>query len=202
MCVRKRGIYMQEEVPLGEGSMSAVIGLDNNIIEDVCKNTDGVVSIANYNCPGQIVITGEKEAVKEAGAALLREGALRVVPLVVSGPFHSSMLKGAGKKLEVVLNNILWKKLQKPYVANVNAQYISDITKVKDLLVSQVSSSVKWQQSVQQMINQGVDEFIEIGPGKTLKKFIKKISKKVTIYNIETINDLWDWEKCKNETND
>lgn len=187
--VRQRGILMQEAVPTG-GAMSAVIGTDTELIEKTCEQTDGIVSIANYNCPGQIVITGEEKAVVSAGEALKAAGARRIVPLKVSGPFHSAMLKGAGEKLGDVLSDIELGNIEVPYVTNVTGECVTDSAQVKELLVKQVYSSVKWQQCVEEMIRQGVDTFIEIGPGKTLTGFLRKIDRSVTGINIEKIEDL------------
>ncbi len=187
--VRQRGILMQEAVPKG-GAMAAVIGTDAGLIEEVCARTEGIVSIANYNCPGQIVITGEEEAVQKAGEALKEAGARRIVPLKVSGPFHSAMLKEAGEKLGEVLDKVSIKEIKVPYLTNVTGEVVADAAQVKELLVKQVSSSVRWQQCVEQMIRDGVDTFIEIGPGKTLTGFLRKIDRNVKGINIEKIEDL------------
>ncbi len=191
--VRKRGIYMQEAVPTG-GAMTAVLGLDPQVIEDICKKTadetNSVVSVANYNCPGQIVITGPKPAVEEASVKLKEAGARRVLSLAVSGPFHSSLLQNAGKELEKELSKVEFSGLKIPYVTNVTAQYVTDIRETKDLLARQISSSVLWQQSVEKMIQEGVDTFVEIGPGKTLAGFMKKIAPEMKTYNIQNVEDL------------
>ncbi len=187
--VRKRGIYMQEAVPTG-GAMSAVLGTEASVIEEICEKTEGIVSIANYNCPGQIVITGEEGAVTRAGTALKEAGARRIMPLKVSGPFHSSMLTGAGEKLGEALKQVTIQEFSTPYVTNVTAEYVTEPSEVKDLLIRQVSSPVRWQQCVEQMIFKGVDTFIEIGPGKTLTGFMKKINKNVTAMNIQNLADL------------
>ena len=187
--VRKRGILMQKAYPTG-GAMSAILGTDAELIEKICEETPGIVSIANYNCPGQIVITGEEKAVLTAGEALKAAGARRVIPLKVSGPFHCELLKEAGKKLGEELEKIEIQTFAIPYVTNVTAQYVTESDQVKNLLVKQVSSSVRWQQCVEQMINDGVDTFIEIGPGKTLTGFLKKINRNVKALHIEKIEDL------------
>ncbi len=187
--VRKRGLFMQEAVPSG-GAMTAVLGLDASQIEEVCAATEGIVSIANYNCPGQIVITGEEKAVAEAAKKLAEAGAKRCVPLKVSGPFHSEMLKGAGEKLGAALAGTEIRDIQVPYLSNVTADYVTDKSQVKDLLVRQVSSSVRWQQSIEKMIADGVDTFVEIGPGKTLTGFMRKINRDVKAINIEKAEDL------------
>ena len=187
--VRKRGILMQEAYPTG-GAMSAVLGTDVELIEKICSETQGIVSIANYNCPGQIVITGEEKAVAAAGEALKAAGARRVIPLNVSGPFHCELLKEAGEKLGEKLDEINILPFTTPYVTNVTAQNVTEPGQVKNLLVKQVSSSVRWQQCVERMISDGVDIFIEIGPGRTLTGFLKKIDRNVGALHIEKIEDL------------
>lgn len=187
--VRKRGLFMQEAVPTG-GAMTAVLGLDTETIEKICEETEGQVSVANFNCPGQIVITGEESAVAAAAEKLTASGAKRCVPLKVSGPFHSPMLAGAGEKLGAELENVQIKDIKIPYLANVTGDYVTDKSQVKELLERQVASSVRWQQSVERMIADGVDTFVEIGPGKTLSGFMKKINRDVKVLNIEKVEDL------------
>ena len=187
--VRKRGIYMQEAVPTG-GAMSAVLGLHAAAIEEICRNTEGTVSVANYNCPGQIVITGEEKAVAEAGEKCKEAGAKRVVALNVSGPFHSQMLTGAGEKLGEALQDVQIQDYTIPYLSNVIADYVTDPASVKDLLRLQVSSPVRWQQSVEKMISDGVEEFVEIGPGRTLTGFMRKIDKEAKVCNIDKMEDF------------
>lgn len=195
--VRKRGHFMENEVPSGVGSMSAVLGLEKKIIEDICfqvsKDTKMPVEPANYNCPGQIVISGEKDALIEANKRLIEAGAKRVLSLKVSGPFHSSMLKGAGEKLEKELQIVKLHKMKIPYISNVTAEIVTnevDKNEIKELLKRQVYSPVKWQQSVEMLIKNGVDTFIEIGPGRTLSSFIRKIDRTKTVINIENMNDI------------
>lgn len=187
--VRRRGILMQEAVPTG-GAMAAVLALDAAVIEDVCEKTEGIVSIANYNCPGQIVITGEEKAVDAACETLKEAGAKRCVKLNVSGPFHSRMLERAGEKLSEVLGDVELHSFTIPYIANVTADYVTSPEPVKELLCRQVASSVRWQQSVERMIADGVDTFIEMGPGKTLSGFMRKINRNVTMMNIENMTDF------------
>lgn len=187
--VRKRGIYMQEAVPTG-GAMVAVLGLDTKVIEEVCESIDGMITIANYNCPGQIVITGEEKAAKEAIEKLTEAGAKRCVPLKVSGPFHSPLLTGAGEKLAKELEEVTIQDIAIPYIANVTADYVTSKDDVKPLLQKQVSSSVKWQQTIELMIKDGVTTFIEIGPGKTLTGFMRKINRDVQVLNVEKVEDL------------
>ncbi|MDY3918528.1 MAG: ACP S-malonyltransferase [Candidatus Limivivens sp.] len=187
--VRQRGILMQEAVPTG-GAMAAVLGLEGGIIAKICEKTAGIVSVANYNCPGQIVITGEEQAVAAASESLKAAGAKRVVPLNVSGPFHSAMLKTAGEKLGKVLEEVEIHEIRTPYLTNVTGDYVADTGQIRQLLAKQVSSSVLWQQSVERMIADGVILFVEIGPGKTLTGFLRKINRSVRGVNIETMEDL------------
>ena len=187
--VAKRGEYMQEAVPTG-GAMTAVLGADTAVIEKICEETEGIVSIANYNCPGQIVITGEQQAVDAAAAALKEAGAKRCTPLNVSGPFHSAMLLPAGEKLAAELEHVEIHEIAVPYITNVTADYVTDPSQVKELLKKQISSSVRWQQSVERMIADGVEAFIEIGPKKSLCGFMKRIDKTVPAYHVDKVTDL------------
>ncbi len=191
--VRKRGIYMQQAVPTG-GAMAAVLGLDGGKIEQICEQTEEqmqlAVSVANYNCPGQIVISGKAEAVQAAGEACKEAGAKRVVPLKVSGPFHSKLLMDAGKQLREALNKVEIRENFVPYIANVTADYVTEQTQVKPLLECQIYSPVRWQQTIERMLADGVDEFVEIGPGKTLSGFIKKIDRNVKVCNIDKMEDF------------
>lgn len=187
--IERRGLFMQEAVPVG-GAMSAVMGLDFEKVEEICRDTGGIVEPANYNCPGQIVISGEAEAVEKAGAAIKAAGAKRVAPLKVSGPFHSSMLKGAGEQLKPELSKVTWMDSDIPYVSNTIAEPVADSSAIEGLLVRQVSESVRWQQSVEKMMEMGVEVFVEIGPGKTLAGFLKRIDRKFPCITIETAEDL------------
>lgn len=191
--VRQRGILMQEAVPAGIGGMAAVLAMDAGKIEEVIAPIEGV-QIANYNCPGQIVISGKKEAVDEAAERLKAAGAKRVIPLNVSGPFHSRMLEEAGRKLKEVLDTVEIHTPEIPYAANVTAEYVTKAEDVKPLLVKQVSSSVRWEQTMRMMLEDGVGTFIEIGPGKTLAGFMKKIDRGARVVNIEKLEDI---EKVK-----
>lgn len=188
--VRLRGKYMQEEVPEGMGAMAAILGLGSELVEEACKETDGIVEPANYNCPGQLVIAGEKAAVEAASENCKSKGAKRAIMLPVSAPFHTSMLMGAGEKLSEVLSSVAFKPLTYPLVSNVTADYINSHEDVKSLLIDQVSSPVRWEASIKRMIDDGFDTFIEIGPGKALSKFIKKISRDVELHNIEDLASL------------
>lgn len=187
--VRERGILMQDTVPAGEGGMAAVLGMEAAAIEEGLQGIEGVW-IANYNCPGQIVITGRKAAVEKASQVLKEKGARRVLPLNVSGPFHSPMLEPAGEKLLETLNQVEFTPLQIPYVTNVMAEPVTDIRLTKELLKQQVSSSVRWQQSMEYMLANGVDTFVEIGPGKTLTGFLRKIDRSAVVYQVGTCGDM------------
>lgn len=193
--VRKRGLIMSNEVADGEGAMCAVIGANRELIEEcILKLESGTVEIANYNSPAQIVISGEKAAVEEAAVLLKENGAKRAIMLDVSGPFHSSLLKGAGEKLKLELDKVDMKEPSVDVVSNVDANIHKDPDEIKAILVKQVYSSVLWEDSISKLIDEGFDRFIEIGPGKTLRAFIKKIASKkkadVEIINIDTAADV------------
>lgn len=189
--VRKRGGFMQEAVPAGVGSMAAILGLGAEIVREVCIEaaSAGIVEPANFNCPGQIVIGGEIEAVKLAGSIAQEKGA-KVIPLAVSAPFHTSMLKPASEKLEEELEKVDLEEIKVPIITNVTACYVENKEEIKDLLKRQVMSSVLWEDTIRKMLDSGVDTFIEIGPGKALSGFIKKIDRKVTIANVEDLKSL------------
>ena len=193
--VRKRGLIMSNEVADGEGAMCAVIGASRELIEEcILKLESDTVEIANYNSPAQIVISGEKAAVEEAAVLLKENGAKRAIMLDVSGPFHSSLLKGAGEKLKLELDKVDMKGPSVDVVSNVDANIHKDPDEIKSILVKQVYSSVLWEDSISKLIDEGFDRFIEIGPGKTLRAFIKKIASKkkvdVEIINIDTAADV------------
>ena len=187
--IRKRGIYMQNAVPTG-GAMAAVLGLDAAVIEKVCEDTFGDVFVANYNCPGQIVITGEQGAVDRASESLKEAGAKRVVPLKVSGPFHSPLLQEAGQQLAAALEKVTISEPEIGYLSNVTADYVTDTEKIRSLLPLQVCHSVCWQQTIERLIADGYDEFVEIGPGKTLSGFMRKINRDMKCSNIDKLEDL------------
>ena len=186
---RIRGKLMSSEVPAGEGSMAAVIGLDVDTIENAIKDIEGVWC-ANFNCPGQIVITGKKEAVQAAMPLLTEGGAKKVVELNVSGPFHSPLLKGAGDKLAKELETTELKDLKIPYIANANAALISDKAQIKDLLRAQVSSPVRWEQTLYELEKMGVDTIIEVGPGKTIAGFVRKTVPSIKVIGVATPEDI------------
>lgn len=187
--IRYRGIYMQEAYPTG-GAMSAVLGLDAETVNRICQETEGIVSIANDNCPGQIVITGEAEAVQAASVKLGEAGAKRCVPLKVSGPFHSRLLAGAGEKLAARLEGAVVGEPKIPYICNAEAAYVRESSSIKKLLAMQVSGTVRWRETMELMLGDGVDTFIEIGPGKTLAGFLKRMSRDVKMVSVGTVQEL------------
>jgi len=189
--VRLRGRFMQEAVPAGAGGMAAIIGLDAAAVEECCRNAPGhagdaslVVEPSNYNCPGQIVISGHARAVEAACALCKERGARRAAPLAVSAPFHCSLLAGAGERLAAELNKITLNPMVIPVVSNVTAGIVSDPDEAAALLIRQVASPVKWEQCVGRMLSEGVTRFVEIGPGKTLAGFIKKIAADAEVINV------------------
>lgn len=190
--VKKRGRFMQEEVPEGIGAMAAILALDPETVLECCKEASevGICEAANFNCPGQIVVSGEVKAVEKCCELAKEKGAKRAMLLPVSAPFHCSMLIGAGEKLGRELENVEIHDMKIPVVTNVTADYVSDKAEVKELLKRQVSNSVKWEESVRRMIEDGADTFIEVGPGKALSGFIKKIDKDIPVYNVEDMASL------------
>ncbi len=187
--VARRGELMEAAVPAGVGAMAAVLGAEASLIEETLSEIPEVW-IANYNCPGQIVISGKKEAVEAAAEALKARGIKRVLMLNVSGPFHSGLLREAGEELGKVLAETEIHPLRIPYYANVTGGIVEDAAKVRGLLTEQVYSSVRFEQSIRNMLSAGVDTFYELGPGKTLAGFVKKIDREATVVNIETMEDL------------
>jgi len=190
--VKKRGRFMQEAVPMGIGTMAAILGLESNIVEEACNEakTAGIVEIANLNCPGQIVIAGEIAAVELACEKALAKGAKRAMLLSVSAPFHTSMLKPAAEKLEAELKNINLADITIPVMTNVTGSHVNSKDDIKANLKLQVMSSVLWETIIRNMIKDGVDTFVEIGPGKVLSGFVKKIDRKLTVLNVEDLASL------------
>ena len=180
---------LKADVTAGEGAMCAVISMDAEKIEEVIEPIADV-SVANYNCPGQIVITGKTKAVEEAAGKLKEAGARRTIMLNVSGPFHSKMLVPAGEKLAEELENTRFHELKIPYVTNVSAEEVTDIRETPGLLTTQISSPVRWMQSMERMIADGVDTFVEIGPGRTLEGFLRKINRNVKVFHISQWEDV------------
>ncbi len=192
--VRQRGIYMQEAVPLGEGTMAAILGLESEQVESVCTEVRamgaGWVEPANYNCPGQIVVAGQVAAVVKAVELATAAGALKAVQLPVSAPFHCKLLEPAGIRLAADLEKICLAPAQIPVVANVTADYVTAPDQIRDLLIRQVSSPVRWEESVRRMMADGVETFIELGPGRALSGFVKKVDRKLKVFNVEDAQSL------------
>ncbi|MBF0644173.1 ACP S-malonyltransferase [Desulfuromonas acetoxidans] len=190
--VRQRGTFMQQAVPVGEGAMAAVLGVDGETLEKICAEAAGdqIVSPANFNSPGQIVIAGHTAAVERAIELAKENGAKKAMPLPVSAPFHCALMKPAGEQLAGVLDAVTLSALAIPVVTNVEASANSDMARVKSLLVSQVSAPVRWDESVRYMVEQGVERFIEIGPGKVLCGLIKRIERRMPVANVENLASL------------
>lgn len=194
--VRKRGKYMQNCIPDGEWRMAAIIGLEDSTVENICKDIDGFVKCANYNCPGQLVIAGEKLAVEEACKKLAEVGARRTIMLNIAAPFHTAQLAEAKENLAKELEKIEFKSFEIPVIKNIDGTPYSESDEMQQILSNHIVSSVRWKESVEYMIANGVDTFIELGPGKTLSGFVKKINKDVKVYNVENIETF---EKLKGD---
>ncbi|MBM7618955.1 [acyl-carrier-protein] S-malonyltransferase [Bacillus tianshenii] len=205
--VHLRGKFMEEAVPAGKGTMAAVLGLDEAVLQEVTEQvTSNIapVQLANLNCPGQIVISGSTEGVLAASELAKEKGAKRVIPLVVSGPFHSSLMQPAAEKLAAALKTIDVKNTLIPVIANVDAHEMQEQADINEKLVQQLYSPVRWEQSVERMIELGVDTFIEVGPGKVLSGLIKKINRRVTtipVYDMETLQKALDHFQGEDTTN-
>lgn len=185
--VRLRGKFMQEAVPLGKGGMVAVLGLDASEIKEGCRRAaaEGIVEAANFNCPGQVVVAGEIAALKRAVDIFKQMGARRCIPLQVSAPFHTSMMKTAAQKLKQELEKVEIRDPKIPVVANVNAGYVRKAAEVRDALVRQVSGAVLWEQSVRKLIEDGYTIFVEVGPGQVLTGLVKKINRNTAMFNMQ-----------------
>ncbi|MDT5262514.1 MAG: [acyl-carrier-protein] S-malonyltransferase [Acidobacteriota bacterium] len=191
--VRKRGSYMQEAVPVGVGAMAAVLGSDIETVESVCAEAlrEGeVCSPANINSPGQIVIAGSAAAVERAGALLKERGAKRVIPLKVSAPFHCALMLPAQERLAADLERVEFKDLSVPLVTNVDAALIRSGAQARDSLIRQVSSPVRWRESVELLVDAGVELFVELGPGKVLSGLVRQTAKRARSLNIEDAASL------------
>ncbi len=192
-AVHNRGKFMQSAVPVGEGAMSAVLGISEEVLVEVCSNIskDGyIVEPANFNCPGQIVIAGSKNAVDFAGEELKKAGAKRVIALPVSAPFHCSLMQPAKNAMAEYLNNVTINDLNIPVINNIDAEEEKAGEMVKDTLIRQVAGTVQWTKSIEKMVSCGVTTFIEVGAGSVLTGLIKKINKTVETINISTVDDL------------
>ncbi|MBU9672102.1 ACP S-malonyltransferase [Planococcus sp. CP5-4] len=197
--VHKRGLFMNEAVPAGEGAMAAILGMDADKLEEVtddATNSAGVVQLANLNCPGQIVISGTKAGVEKACELAKERGAKRAIPLDVSGPFHSELMRSASHDLAKVLSDSFLLNAKVPVVTNFRAEPETNATQLQDMLIHQLYSPVLWEQSVRKMIDLGVTTFIEVGPGKVLSGLVKKIDRSVTVI---PVHDLASFEKAVEE---
>ena len=191
--VHKRGEYMQEAVPIGEGAMAAILALPREQVVEICAKIDatvGSVQAVNFNCPGQIVIAGAKAAVEAAAEEMKAAGAKRAVMLPVSAPFHSRLMEPAALRLKEELDKIEVRNAQIPVVANVTGNILTDAEEIKKSLVIQAANPVLWEECVAEMVNFGVEAFVEVGPGKVLTGFTKKINKEMQLANVEDVESL------------
>jgi [acyl-carrier-protein] S-malonyltransferase len=192
-AVYLRGKFMDEAVPAGEGTMAAILGMEAQALKEVTDeitNQGDVVQLANINCPGQIVISGTAAGVEKASALAKEKGAKRAIPLVVSGPFHSSLMKPAAQKLEQVLNEMAINDAAIPVISNVTAEPMTMKDEIKQRLVEQLYSPVRWEESIQTLMDNGVDTFIEIGPGKVLAGLIKKIDRRANVFSVYDLQSM------------
>ena len=187
----KRGMFMQEAVPEGKGLMAAIMGLDRNKVDDICLSVEsGYVSPANYNCPGQIVIAGEKEAVEDAMKLAKNAGAKRAIPLAVSAPSHCTLMIGASDRLGELLSTIKFNDPSVPIVNNAEAMFLTNAERIKYSLIAQLSSPLLWEDSIRNILEKGIDTFVEVGPGKVLSGLIKRIEPSSRILNVEDMESL------------
>ncbi|ADQ14538.1 ACP S-malonyltransferase [Halanaerobium hydrogeniformans] len=188
--VRKRGELMDKADPEGKGTMAAVIGLEDQIVEDICEQVDGICQVANYNSPGQVVISGEVDAIKKAEEILNEQGAKRVIPLQVSGAFHSPLMEPAKEELKKLIEEIEFKDAELPLLANVSADYVKDRQDIKEVLIKQLDNSVRWSEIIQKFKEDGYQDFVELGPGRVLKGLMRRIDRSLNAYNVEDSKSL------------
>ena len=189
--LHQRGKFMQEAVPEGKGSMLAILGLEQNkILEEVkAASSDGVCEIANDNCPGQIVVSGEKNAIEKMSDNLKKKS-IKSIILPVSAPFHCSLMKNAAENMKSKITDAVFKKPNPGIISNVTAKIENDPTTIKELLIKQITSTVRWRESLEYMISNGIDQFIEIGPGKVLSGLVKRTNRKIKISNLNSFEDV------------
>ena len=188
---KKRGLFMQEAVPEGNGLMAAILGLERNKVEEICTSLQsGYAAPANYNCPGQIVVAGEKHAVEEVVALSKRAGAKKAVLLDVSVPSHCRMMEGASRKLSDLLDTLSFNNPLIPVLNNADAFFLTDVNKIKESLVRQLISPVLWEDSVKTITASGISTFLEVGPGKVLSGLIRRIDPSATVSNAGDISSL------------
>ncbi|WP_349410463.1 ACP S-malonyltransferase [Pseudalkalibacillus sp. SCS-8] len=192
-AVRKRGMFMEEAVPAGKGAMAAILGMEVDALQTITNRVTeegDSVQLANLNCPGQIVISGTKEGVEKASEIAKEEGAKRVIPLQVSGPFHSELMKPAAEKMGDVLDELTFSDAAIPVIANVTAKPVTDAEDIKSKLIDQIYSPVRWEETVRYLLDEGVDTFVEIGPGKVLTGLVKKVHRRATTISISDSESL------------
>lgn len=188
--VRRRGELMDQADPEGKGTMAAVIGMADAEVEAVLAEIDGIVTVANYNSPGQVVISGEVEAVEAAGELLSEEGAKKVIPLTVSGAFHSPLMEPAKEELKSTIEAVEFKDAQIPFIANVTADYVKKSSEIKDALIKQLNNSVRWVETIERFKADGYEDYIEVGPGRVLKGLMRRIDRSLNAYNVEDEKSL------------
>lgn len=190
--VEKRGRFMKEDSDKSKGEMAAVLGLSADVLREICDECKdlGVISIANYNCPGQIVIAGEIKPLNKAVELCNEKGAKKVIKLPVSGAFHTDLLVNASNRLREELNDISFNDFKVTFIPNITGEVLENTESLKDILKNQVRSSVQWEKSITTMISEGIDTFIEVGPGKALSGFVKKIDRSLKVYNVEDLASL------------
>ncbi|WLD95119.1 ACP S-malonyltransferase [Alkalihalobacillus sp. AL-G] len=192
-AVHQRGMFMEEAVPAGIGAMSAVLGMDQDVLEKITTrvtSSGDSVQLANLNCPGQVVISGSKEGVEKASELAKSEGAKRIIPLQVSGPFHSELMKPAAEKMETILDKLSIIDAKVPVIANVTAKPIEKTGEIRAKLIEQIYSPVRWEETIRYLLDQDVDTFIEIGPGKVLSGLVKKIHRRAKTLAISNPDSL------------
>ncbi len=182
--VSKRALAMQKACEMQESTMAAVLGLDDVIVEEICKNVEGVVVAANYNCPGQLVISGEINAIDKACELLIQKGARRALKLPVGGAFHSPLMEPAREELATAIENTTFNNPICPIYQNVVAKAVTNPMEIKENLIAQLTAPVRWTQTIQQMIADGGTEFIEVGPGKVLQGLMRKIDRNVAVSGV------------------
>ncbi|RQD69650.1 MAG: ACP S-malonyltransferase, partial [Halanaerobium sp. MSAO_Bac5] len=188
--VRKRGELMDKADPEGKGTMAAVIGLEDNLVEEICEQVEGICQVANYNSPGQVVISGEVKAVKKAEDILNEKGAKRVIPLQVSGAFHSPLMEPAKKEIKKLIESIEFNDAELPLIANVTANYVKASQEIKEVLISQLDNSVRWSETIEKFKGDGYQDFVELGPGRVLKGLMRRIDRSLNAYNVEDSKSL------------
>jgi len=188
--VRRRGELMDQADPEGKGTMAAVIGMSDQEVEAALAEIEGIITIANYNSPGQVVISGEVEAVGAAEELLAEKGAKRVISLSVSGAFHSPLMEPAKEELKNTIEAIEFKDAQIPLIANVTADYVKESDEIKSALIKQLNNSVRWAETIERFKEDGYEDYVEVGPGRVLKGLMRRIDRSLNAYNVEDKKSL------------